>query len=153
MLTSAEQRVCAAVDERRDELVRLASTLIGFDTTARDPGDPPRQERLLQEHLAGRLDRTGAELDLWEPDSEALAGKPLVPPGLDFHGRPQLIARRQGRGGGRSLTFNGHIDVVSVESSKTAPVICEYDCVVTIWSNEIWLAPPCSSMRWARLNG
>ena len=40
---------------------------------------------------------------------------PLVPPGLSFEGRPQLIARIRGRGGGRSLVFNGHIDVVSAE--------------------------------------
>jgi acetylornithine deacetylase len=40
---------------------------------------------------------------------------PLVPPGLSFEGRPQLIARKVGRGGGRSLVFNGHIDVVSAE--------------------------------------
>ena len=41
----------------------------------------------------------GAEIDLWEPDAEQLRGKPLVPPGLDFAGRPQLIGRV--RGGGR----------------------------------------------------
>ena len=45
----------------------------------------------------------------------AMAGKRLVPPGLDFAGRPQLIASVAGRGGGRSLVFNGHIDVVSAE--------------------------------------
>jgi acetylornithine deacetylase len=114
-LSDAERRVCDAVAERRDELVGLASELIAFDTTARDPGDPPREERALQDHLAARLERSGAEIDLWEPDAEALAGKPLVPPGLDFDGRPQLIAWRRGAGGGRSLVFNGHIDVVSVE--------------------------------------
>jgi len=38
-----------------------------------------------------------------------------VPPGLDFAGRPQLIATLSGDGGGRSLVFNGHIDVVSAE--------------------------------------
>jgi acetylornithine deacetylase len=115
MLTSDERRVCDAIAERRDELVQLASTLIGFDTTAREPGDPPRQEAELQRYLADRLARGGAEIDLWEPDAESLAGKPLVPPGLDFVGRPQLIARRPGAGGGRSLAFNGHIDVVSAE--------------------------------------
>src|SRR5579884_880564 len=114
-MSGAERRVCDAIAERRDELVALASELIAFDTTARAVGDPPRQERELQEHLAGRLERSGAEVDLWEPAAEALAGRPLVPPGLDFAGRPQLIARRHGRGGGRSLVFNGHIDVVSVE--------------------------------------
>ena len=38
-----------------------------------------------------------------------------MPPGLEFEGRPQLIARLRGTGGGRSLLFNGHIDVVSAE--------------------------------------
>jgi acetylornithine deacetylase len=114
-LSESERRVASAIDERRDELVSLASDLIAFDTTAREVGDPPRQERALQEYLAGRLGGVGAEIDLWEPDADALAGKPLVPPGLDFAGRPQLVARRHGSGGGRSLVFNGHIDVVSVE--------------------------------------
>jgi acetylornithine deacetylase len=114
-LSGGEQRISDAVAERREELVALASGLIGFDTTARRVGDPPRQEKALQELLAERLRATGAEIDLWEPDADALAGKPLVPPGLDFAGRPQLVARRRGAGGGRSLVLNGHIDVVSVE--------------------------------------
>ena len=95
-LSDGERRICDAVAERRDELVALASELIGFDTTARTVGEPPREETALQEFLAERLRGTGAEIDLWEPDADALAGKPLVPPGLDFVGRPQLIARRRG---------------------------------------------------------
>jgi acetylornithine deacetylase len=114
-LSDVERRVCDAIADREDELVRLASELIAFDTTAREVGDPPRQERALQEHLGARLEAIGAEVEVWEPDGDELQGKPLVPPGLDFKGRPQLIARRAGRGGGRSLVFNGHIDAVSVE--------------------------------------
>jgi acetylornithine deacetylase len=114
-LSERERAVVAAIDARRDDLVSLASDLIGFDTTARSVGDPPRQEAALQEYLAARLERAGAEIDLWEPDAAALDGRPLVPPGLEFRGRPQLIARRRGAGSGRSLVFNGHIDVVSVE--------------------------------------
>ncbi len=114
-LTAAEQRVCEAIAVGRDELVGLASALIGFDTTARQVGDPCRDEAALQEYLAGRLSAAGASVDVWEPDAAALAGMPLVPPGLSFEGRPQLIARIGGRGAGRSLVFNGHIDVVSAE--------------------------------------
>ena len=54
-LTDAEQRVCEAVAAGRDDLVRLAGDLIGFDTTARAVGDPPRDEALMQEYLAGWL--------------------------------------------------------------------------------------------------
>jgi acetylornithine deacetylase len=114
-LSDEERRVCAEIERRRDEIVALASDLIGFDTTARNVGDPPRQEAALQEQLADRLRTAGAETDLWEPDAAQLQGKRLVPPGLDFAGRPQLVARRRGAGGGRSLLFNGHIDVVSAE--------------------------------------
>lgn len=114
-LSDDERRVCDELGRRRDELVALASDLIGFDTTARNVGDPPREEAALQEYLAARLRATGAEIDLWEPDAAALQGKPLIPPGLDFAGRPQLVARRRGAGGGRSLIFNGHVDVVSAE--------------------------------------
>jgi acetylornithine deacetylase len=114
-LSEAERQVCEEIASRQDELVQLASSLIAFDTTARSPGDPPRQERPLQEYLAGRLAAVGASVDLFEPDADAMRGKPLVPPGLDFTGRPQLIARVPGAGDGRSLVLNGHIDVVSAE--------------------------------------
>jgi acetylornithine deacetylase len=114
-LTDAERRVCEAIEARPDDLVSLATALIAFDTTARNVGDPPRDEAALQEYLAEVLRESGASVDVWEPDAAEMAGMPLVPPGLDFVGRPQLIARRAGTGGGRSLLFNGHIDVVSVE--------------------------------------
>ena len=114
-LTDLEQRIVAEIERRREELVRLASDLVGFDTTARTPDDPPRDEAKLQEHLADRLRAAGAEVEVWEPDAESMAGKPLVPPGLTFEGRPQLAARFPGAGGGKSLLFNGHIDAVSAE--------------------------------------
>jgi acetylornithine deacetylase len=114
-LSEPERRVCDAIADGRDELVELASALIGFDTTARDVGDPPRQETALQVYLAEGLRAYGAEIDLFEPDAAAMAGAPLVPEGLDFAGRPQLIATLRGSGGGQSLLLNGHIDVVSAE--------------------------------------
>jgi acetylornithine deacetylase len=114
-LTDAEQGVCAAIADRRQELVELAAALISFDTTAREVGDPPRQEEALQRHLADRLSKAGARIDLFEPPPDSLADAPLVPAGLDFAGRPQLIATLPGAGAGRSLVLNGHIDVVSAE--------------------------------------
>jgi acetylornithine deacetylase len=110
-----ERRVVERIEAGRDELVELASDLIAFDTTARSVDDPPRKEAALQEYLAGRLRAAGAETEVWEPDPSELRGKPLVPAGLSFEGRPQLVARFPGEGSGRSLLLNGHIDVVSSE--------------------------------------
>ena len=56
----------------------------------------------------------GADVDVWEPRPEDVRGR-QVPFELDFDGRPQLVARFAGAGGGRSLLLNGHIDVVSGE--------------------------------------
>ena len=113
-MDTREQRVCDAVAARRDDLVRLASDLIGFDTTAREPADAPRDEAALQEYLAGRLRRAGAEVELFEPTQADVEGR-QVPFELPFTGRPQLVARFAGTGGGRSLLLNGHIDAVSAE--------------------------------------
>jgi acetylornithine deacetylase len=112
-LDDDERALVERVDERRDELVDLACRLIGFDTTSRSsPDDPAREEALFQEAVADRLRGHGAEVDLWEPAPEDVAGHPLSVEGLGFAGRPQLAARLRGSGGGSSLLLNGHIDVV-----------------------------------------
>jgi acetylornithine deacetylase len=109
-LSEREEAVCEAIAARRDELVELTSALVGFDTTARNPDDPPRDEAALQGYLAERLRAAGADVDLWEPTAGEVEGRPLVPPGLGFEGRPQLVGRFAGAGGGKSLLLNGHIE-------------------------------------------
>ncbi len=110
-----EQRILDTIAAGRDELVELTSDLVRFDTTARSNGDPARDEAALQQHLGARLRAAGAAVDIWEPDPADVAGSRQMPPGLGFEGRPQLAARFAGSGGGRSLLFNGHIDVVPSE--------------------------------------
>ncbi|MSO94613.1 MAG: M20/M25/M40 family metallo-hydrolase [Thermoleophilia bacterium] len=114
-LSELEQRVVDAIAARSDELVAFAAALVGFDTTARELEDPPREEAALQAYLAARLAAAGASVEVFEPSRAEVEGKPLVPPGLGFTGRPQLVARFVGAGGGKSLLFNGHIDAVSYE--------------------------------------
>src|SRR3954447_22151138 len=108
-----ERWLIDAVAERRDAVVALLCELIGYDTTSRsDPAAPAREEAAFQTALAERLRAHGAEIDLWEPAPEDVAGHPLSVEGIGFAGRPQLAARLRGSGGGRSLLLNGHIDVV-----------------------------------------
>jgi acetylornithine deacetylase len=113
-LSADEQALVERVAERRDDIVALACELIGFDTTSRtQPDMPAREEAALQTSLGERLRSSGAEVDVWEPATEEVANHPLTGERTyTFDGRPQLAARFRGVGGGRSLLFNGHIDVV-----------------------------------------
>ena len=113
--SALEDKVVATIREGRDELVELVAALVACDTTARENGDPARDEEKLQRLLAERLTALGAETDLWEPDPLGGAGNRRFPGELGFAGRPQLAAWVRGHGGGRSLLFNGHIDAVDVE--------------------------------------
>jgi acetylornithine deacetylase len=114
-LSPEERRIVDALASRRDDIVELATRLIAFDTTAHGVGEPPREEAALQELLAQRLREAGAAVDVWEPDPAEVSSSRQYPAGLDFAGRPQLVARFAGSGGGRSLLLNGHVDVVSSE--------------------------------------
>ena len=114
-LSRDEQRVCDEIARDEEELVELLRALVGFDTTTHVMGEPPRQEAELQGFLAERLRARGAEVRVWEPEPELVAGHPFVPDGFSFAGRPQLLARFAGTGGGRTLLLNGHVDAVSVE--------------------------------------
>ena len=93
----------------------LLQALIRFDTTTHVPGAPARDEAALQAYLAERLLRAGASVDVSAPDPSLIAAHRMVPEGFTFSGRPQLVARFAGTGGGRTLLLNGHVDVIDAE--------------------------------------
>jgi acetylornithine deacetylase len=110
-----EQDVAAAIESGQDRLVELTSRLIAFDTTARAGDEPARDEAALQQHLADALSNAGANVEVWEPAPDEISGTRQIPEPISFEGRPQMAGRFPGSGGGRSLLFNGHIDVVPSE--------------------------------------
>ncbi len=84
-----------------DAAVDLAVDLVRIDSV--NPGLVPGApgEAGVVELLARRLTGGGFEV-------RTVAAPPAP-------GRPSLLARRQGRGGGRSLLLNGHVDTVGVD--------------------------------------
>ncbi len=97
--------VVEAVDGSQRELQALLRTLIGFRTEsqAREATHFPAEARRCIDFVGGFLEPLGFELDGWD-----------VGPSATFAAHPLLVARRPGAGGGRSLAFNAHVDVVPV---------------------------------------
>ncbi|GAB3824400.1 ArgE/DapE family deacylase [Dactylosporangium cerinum] len=64
-------------------------------------------------HVAGLLAAEGVETDLWQIPVADLAARPDFP-GMEVERTEAwgLVARLPGTGGGRTLMFNGHLDVV-----------------------------------------
>ncbi len=95
--------------DHQEDLYRLTEHLVAFET----PCPPGRNTEAIQGFLAGMLREWGAEVQML----------PLYP------GDVEVVARLPGRGGGRSLLINGHVDVAA-----TAP-------------GEAWTHPPYAPVR------
>ncbi len=72
-------------------------------------GSEAECQQVVAELLRGSCD----VIDVWEPDAAWLEQHPAYSlRGTTFTGRPNVVGVVQGRGGGRSLILNAHVDVV-----------------------------------------
>lgn len=70
-------------------------------------------EKPIQEFIAAYLDDLGLEIDMFVPSLEELKKhEGFVPVDSSYEDRPNIVAKLKGLGGGRSLLFNGHVDVI-----------------------------------------
>lgn len=70
-------------------------------------------EHDVQQAVARQMDDLNLDVDVWEPDPADLI--PYVEDVGEFEslaGRPNVVGRRIGSGGGRSMILNAHIDTV-----------------------------------------
>lgn len=71
------------------------------------------EEGKIQKFISHKLGEMGLTVDTWEPDLEALKKHPaFVAVARGYAGRPNVVGTLKGSGGGRSLLFNGHVDVI-----------------------------------------
>jgi acetylornithine deacetylase len=101
------EKMLQAVEQSRDEIVRLCQKLVSYDTST--------HEKEAQQYVVRFLRDLGFETDVFEPDNEKMMAYADYGPGNDYSGKPNVVGVVKGSGGGRSLILNGHIDTVSAE--------------------------------------
>ncbi len=107
-MDDGKERLQKAVAEVMDEAVETLRQLVRIPSIT-------GEEEAAQVFLAGLLKDTGLTTDFWYPQVEDLKNHPAFPMvNADNLGkRPNLVGVYHGKGGGKSLILNGHIDVVS----------------------------------------
>ncbi len=96
-----EADVYRRLDAMRGDIIKLTRDMVAYKSVnPRYMTDPENsQESAVQDYVESKLKALGLEITRWEAEAR----------------RPNLVARRRGSGGGgHSLIFNGHIDVVPI---------------------------------------
>jgi acetylornithine deacetylase len=104
------RRLSEVVQRRSERLVEITRTLV---QTPSENTPPTGAEAACQSWIAGQLTACGLKPDVYYLDQiDGLSKHPLFFAGRDYAERPNVAARREGTGGGRSLILSGHIDTV-----------------------------------------
>ena len=106
MKSNIEGEVLKLIEKRRDEIVEFLRELISFPSVTGN-------ELKIQQFIAKKLKEMNLKIDMWEPNHSELKKHPAyVPVKNGYTNRPNLVGTYKGVGNGKSLLFNGHVDVI-----------------------------------------
>ncbi|SEA24159.1 acetylornithine deacetylase [Thalassobacillus cyri] len=92
--------------DHQEEGINLLQSLVQADSTQGNEAE-------AQQIVIDTLNELGLDVDRWDPDGESLSKHPYFASSRDnFNGSPNVVGVQKGTGDGRSIIFNGHIDVV-----------------------------------------
>lgn len=101
------------VDRHEEEAIRFLQKMIEFDSSNAEQGVYGK-EYDIQVWLESLLQEWGFTTHLFEPDNGKIKSYPNYNAGHQYERRPNLVATLSGKGNGRSLILNGHVDTVPV---------------------------------------
>jgi acetylornithine deacetylase len=102
----SRKQVLNWIEQNRNTIVGFLQALIRIPSVTGEEGP-------IQEFIAGRLKEMGLSVDVFEPDLAFLRKHPaFVEVSRGYEGRPNVVGILRGQGGGKSLLFNGHVDVI-----------------------------------------
>jgi acetylornithine deacetylase len=98
------------VEDNRRTILDLNRTLVSIPSENRYPhGD----EKRVQEFVEECLEELGCKTDTFLPtDVPGLTEHPTYLGGRNYEGRPDVVGKKAGAGGGKSILFSGHMDTV-----------------------------------------
>jgi len=110
-MTVLDQRLLDAVarevERRRGDAVRLLQELVRVPSTTGEEG-------VVQEKVEHAFRGRNLGVDVWEATKEETAPyRDHVGDQASYANRPNVAGNRRGRGGGRSLLLNAHVDTVA----------------------------------------
>lgn len=112
MSSDSRVKVLQRIDASRDKSLKFLQQMVSIPSVTGDEGK-------IQKFLADYLGKMGLMVDMWESDWEQLKKHPgYIAVDRGYEGRPNIVATWKGTGGGRSLLFNGHTDVIPVGNGE-----------------------------------
>jgi acetylornithine deacetylase len=112
------ERALQWIERHQDDLAADLTRLVSVPSIVGSEG-------ACQHVVAERMKAACDSIDIWEPDASWLEQHPAYfLRGVSFSGRPNVVGLLRGRGGGRSIILNAHVDVVDpgpVEAWKFSP--------------------------------
>ncbi|MEE9610259.1 MAG: M20/M25/M40 family metallo-hydrolase, partial [Desulfatiglandales bacterium] len=113
MESEKRQKVLNLIDERKDTIIEFLQKLVSFPSVTGDEWE-------IQNFIADKLHDIALKVDMWEPDHEELKKHPAyVPVDQGYEKRPNVVGLYKGTGDGKSLLFNGHVDVIPAGPSDS----------------------------------
>jgi acetylornithine deacetylase len=101
-----ERGILEHIESQRNHITEFLRRLVSIPSVTGD-------ELEIQRFVERKLKTLGLQVDVWEPDIEELKKHPAyLPPECEYKNRPNVVGIYKGAGGGRSLLFNGHVDVI-----------------------------------------
>lgn len=116
-----QEKIFGRVESLFEEEIEVLSRLISFQSLVGREGP-------AQSFYGKACQDLGLKVEYFQAEKEKVQAHPgYIEIGVDYAGRPNVIARSPAGGKGRSLILNGHIDVVSAEP-------------LSLWSGDPWTA-------------
>jgi len=109
MNESIKKKVIEGIDQRREELIEVLSTLVRIPSVVGDEGKGQKAVSRLYKEM-------GLKVIRFQPNHEKIKDhEAFIESDLPYRNRPNVIGIKPGDKDSKSLILNGHIDVVSPE--------------------------------------